>query len=382
MHAHNPKINVLLANDHLGWKGSHLHGVGRYFLNIIPNFSDLVSVVPCIMRKKDGLDKFFKGKNIKVNYFSRTKFDPRTLLDFIRIIKRENINIMHLQGYAATTFGRIAGILCNVPTLLHQRDADPNHPGYMIFPDILLAFGPGKGLAVSQYTKEFLAEKRKIPLDKIKALINPIDISKIVSVSESDIVAVKQSINYHPNLKIIGMITRFYPVKGIECLIKASPKIIRKHKDVIFILCGDGPLLNELIGLTERMNVQKHFLFPGFVDNPNAWVSVFDIMVSSSYSEGCPNSILEAMALKRGIVCTKSGGPEEFLENEFSALMPEPGDVDAIASSILKLLDDPDYRDYLASNAGKAAQWYDVKNYLKRLEAIYRSVVNDHYSST
>jgi glycosyltransferase involved in cell wall biosynthesis len=379
MHNHNPKINVLLANDHLGWKGSHLHGVGRYFLNIIPNFSDRVNVVPCIMRKKDGLDKFFKRKNINVNYFSRTKFDPRTLLDFIRIIKRENINIMHLQGYAATTFGRIAGILCNVPTLLHQRDADPNHPGYMIFPDILLALGPGKGLAVSQYTKEFLAEKRKIQLDKIKALINPIDISKIISIDEEGLKAVKKTINCQPDMRFIGMITRFYPVKGVECLIKAAPGIIEKHQNVMFVLCGDGPLMDEMKKLATELNVEKHFLFPGFVDNPETWLSIFDVMVSCSYSEGCPNAILEAMALKRPIVCTKSGGPEEFLEDGYSALMPMPGDVDGIATSIMKILDDASLNKSLAVNARKAAEWYDVKNYLGRLEGIYNDAVNEHY---
>lgn len=379
MHAHNLKINVLLANDHLGWKGSHLHGIGRYFLNIIPNFSDHVTVVPCIMRKKDGLDRFFKEKKIKVNYFSRAKFDPRTLLDFIRIIKRENINIMHLQGYAATTFGRIAGILCSVPTLLHQRDADPNHPGYMIFPDILLALGSGKGLAVSKYTKEFLAEKRKISLKKIKALINPIDIAKIISIDEENLKAVKKTINYRPDIQFIGMITRFYPVKGVECLIKAAPSIIEKHQNVMFVLCGDGPLMNEMRKLTTELDIEKYFLFPGFVDNPETWLSIFDIIVSSSYSEGCPNAILEAMALKRPIVCTKSGGPEEFLEHGYSALMPLPGDVAGIATSIMKILDDASLKKFLAANAKEAVQWYDVKNYLGRLEGVYKEVINEHY---
>ena len=377
MRTNGKKINVLLANDHLGWKGSHLHGVGRYFLSLIPEFSENINVVPCIMRKKDALDKYFQEQNIEINYFGRTKFDPRTLLDLIRVIKREEIDIMHLQGYAATTFGRIAGLLCNVPTLIHQRDADPNHPNYMIIPDVILSQGQGgRGLAVSQYAKEFLAEKRKIPLDKIEVLINPINIGKVAFITEPEAEAVKDRIDFHPDNILIGMITRFYPVKGIECLIKAAPRILKKHDNVKFVLCGEGPLLDEMKTLAKKLDVDDSFFFVGFVDRPEVWISMFDIMVSSSYSEGCPNSILEAMALGKAIVSTKAGGPEEFLEDGYSALMPEPGDTEEIANAVIKLLDDPQLKSVIAANARKSVEQYDIKNYLSKLEEVYKDVLN------
>jgi glycosyltransferase involved in cell wall biosynthesis len=371
------KINVLLVNDHLGWNGTHLHGVGRYFLSIIPKFSEAFHIVPCILRKRDGLNKYFEERNIKIHYLERKKFDPRTLLDLLSIIKRENIHLMHLQGYAATTFGRIAGLISKVPVIIHQRDADPNHPRYMILPDRILSGYTDLGLAVSQYAKEFLAQKRKIPLDKIKALIDFVDIKQISLLDEAELEKIKMTINYNHGTKWIGMITRFYPVKGVDCLIKAIPNILSRHKDAKFVLCGDGPLLEDMKALARELKVSDRVLFPGFVDQPELWLSLFDIYASTSYSEGCGRSIMEAMVLGKPIVCTRSGGPEEYLKHGYSALMVETGDIENIAHSICQLLDNPYLRSTLSANAGAAAEQHDIDIYVRKLEGIYKEEIRN-----
>jgi glycosyltransferase involved in cell wall biosynthesis len=369
-------LNVLLGNDHLGWKGTHLHGVGTYFLNIIPKFRAPFRIIPCIMRKKDGLNDPFEAKGIDIRFFGRTKFDIRTLFDLIRIIRKEHIRVMHLQGYAATTFGRIAGRMTNVPVILHQRDADPNYPGYLTVADVLLCRYTALGLAVSEYTKEYLALMRKIKREKIKVLINPVDVNAISSVDRSRISEIKERMGFGPGTKLVGTITRFYPIKGVDCLLKAVPSVLKEAEGVKVVMCGDGPLLDSSKRLAAELGIENNVLFPGFVPEPKLWLSLFDVVVSSSYSEGCPNALLEAMAIGRPIVSTKSGGPEEFLQDGFSALMVPPGDAEGLAKGILQFLKNKNMAAVFAENARKAVSYYDLPNYMTRIERVYMDVVN------
>ena len=328
------------------------------------------------MRKKDGLNDLFEAKGIDIKFFGRTKFDIRTLIDFIRVIKKERIRVMHLQGYAATTFGRIAGRMTNVPVILHQRDADPNYPGYLTVADVLLSRYTALGLAVSEYTKEYLAAMRKIERENIRVLINPVDVAAISAVDQERVSEMRKRMGFGPDAKFVGTITRFYPIKGVECLLKAVPSVIREAEDVTFVLCGDGPLLDSSKKLAVDLGIEKNVLFPGFVPEPKLWLSLFDVVVSSSYSEGCPNALLEAMAIGRPIVSTKSGGPEEFLQDGFSALMVSPGDAEGLAGGILKFLKNKDTAAAFAENARKAVTDYDLPNYMTRIERVYKDVAN------
>jgi glycosyltransferase involved in cell wall biosynthesis len=364
----------MLGNDHLGWEGTHLHGVGKYFLNIIPNFHSTIRIVPCIMRQKDELNDHFKKKGIDIRYFGRTKFDIRTLFDFIRIIKKERIHLMHLQGYAATTFGRIASRMTNVPVIIHQRDADPNYPAYLTVADVLLSRFTDFGLAVSEYTKEYLSIMRKIPREKIKVLLNPVDVAAISNGDPSRTHEIRKQLGFRPGTKLVGTITRFYPVKGVDCLLKAVPSIVRETEDVRVVICGDGPLLESSKQLASELGIEEYVYFPGFVD-PVLWLPLFDVVVSSSYSEGCANALLEAMAAGRPIVSTRSGGPEEFLQDGHSALMVPPGDAQGLARCIIRFLKNKEAAEIFAQNARKAVIQYDFTYYIKRIETIYNDVV-------
>ena len=115
-------LNVLQVCDHLGWDGSRMHGVKRLFAWMLPRFDKAryrVSLVS--LRKKDVSEDTLDSLGVDVSYLHRGKFDPATLTDLNKIIDRQQIDILHLHGYGATTFGRLAGAMKGVPTILHEH---------------------------------------------------------------------------------------------------------------------------------------------------------------------------------------------------------------------------------------------------------------------
>ena len=126
MSAPERKLNVLQVCDHLGWEGSRMHGVKRLFGWMIPRFDPArynVSLVS--LRKKDLSEETLDALGIDITYLHRSKFDPATLPALLKVIDRQRIDILHLHGYGATTFGRMAAgrssAACGVRRRWHRR---------------------------------------------------------------------------------------------------------------------------------------------------------------------------------------------------------------------------------------------------------------------
>jgi glycosyltransferase involved in cell wall biosynthesis len=217
---------------------------------------------------------------------------------------------------------------------------------------------------------------RRIELEKIKVLVNPVDVNTITEVDQQKVTRLRQQLGLKPGARVIGSITRFYPVKGVDCLVHAIPSVVKEIKDVKFVLCGDGPLLDSNKLLAAELGVSDNVHYPGFVSDPKLWLSLFDVVVSSSHSEGCGIALLEGMALGKAIVSTRSGGPEEFLQDGFSALMVPPGNAEGLARGILQFLKNKNMAAAFAENARKAVTHYDLPNYMTRLERVYVDVLN------
>src|ERR1051325_1082028 len=108
----NRPLNVLQVCDHLGWEGSRMHGVKRLFSWMIPRFDATrfnVSLVS--LRRKDLSEETLDALGIDITYLERSRFDPMTLGALLRVIDTKRIDVLHLHGYGATTFGRLAGAI-------------------------------------------------------------------------------------------------------------------------------------------------------------------------------------------------------------------------------------------------------------------------------
>ena len=86
-----------------------MHGVKRLFSWMIPRFDPQrfdVSLVS--LRKKDLSEETLESLGVDITYLERSKFDPMTLPALLTIVDRKQADVLHLHGYGATTFGRVA----------------------------------------------------------------------------------------------------------------------------------------------------------------------------------------------------------------------------------------------------------------------------------
>ena len=166
------RINVLWVIDHVCYDGS-LHGGGRLYWNVVPQFdSERFNVVPCLLRASETIREVFKQSPVSVRTLDKGKFDPTTLGTFLRLIKEESIDVMHLHCYAASTFGRLAGLLTGVPTIIHDYDTEVYfpYPSYLGIADRALSPVTRLAIAASPMVRDFLRNKRKINRGRIRMM--------------------------------------------------------------------------------------------------------------------------------------------------------------------------------------------------------------------
>jgi len=148
-----------------------MHGVKRLFSWMIPRFDrERFDVSLVSLRKKDLSEETLDALGVDITYLARSKFDPLTLPDLLRIVDRKRIDVLHMHGYGATTFGRMAGAIRRIPTIVHEHANLTDTPWFQKVADRMLEPVTDIAIAVSQSTADFVVNARKIPASKVKVV--------------------------------------------------------------------------------------------------------------------------------------------------------------------------------------------------------------------
>lgn len=165
--------------------------------------------------------------------------------------------------------------------------------------------------------------------------------------------------------------------KGTFDLLAALARLpvdIRSRMRVV--LAGDGALA-EVRRASVQLGVADVVELPGWVDETtrDALLDAAHAFVLPSHDEGLPMALLEAMARGLPVVTTPVGGIPELVTHDVDGLLVPPGDPVALASALASLSRSPELRERLGAAACARVQPLGVGAYRKRLEALYRNVV-------
>jgi glycosyltransferase involved in cell wall biosynthesis len=147
---------------------------------------------------------------------------------------------------------------------------------------------------------------------------------------------------------IVGVVARLEAEKGHRTLIDAWPDVLKVHPEAWLLIVGEGSERNSLEAQAASLSVSERVVFTGRREDVPAVTAALDVAVLPSYREAQGLSVLEAMALSRPVVASNVGGIPEMVEDGVSGLLVPPGDCDALAAAIVRLLSDHPYADMLA----------------------------------
>jgi glycosyltransferase involved in cell wall biosynthesis len=350
-----------------------MHGVKRLFSWMIPRFDrerfrlSLVS-----LRKKDVSEETLESLGIDITYLERGKFDPLTLPAMLRIVDRQRIDVLHLHGYGATTFGRIVAARRGIPAILHEHANLTDTPWFQKIADRALEPFTDIALAVSRSTAAFVVGARQIPASKVKIVYLGVPLEEFSRPRTPDEIAdARRELGIRSGEFAAGTITRLHDSKGNSYLVDAAAKVVAERPGTRFFLVGEGPLLADLEQQAAALGLGDRFVFAGFRRDVARTLSAFDLSVFPSLWEGTPLTVFEALAMGKPIVATDADGLADVLTNEQDAVIVPKRNAAALADKIIWAIDHPDARARLAAGARRTGRQYDIDLFVRKMERLY-----------
>jgi glycosyltransferase involved in cell wall biosynthesis len=172
---------------------------------------------------------------------------------------------------------------------------------------------------------------------------------------------------------LVVAVSRHDPRKGVNVLIRALARLRAGAIPFRACLVGGGPLLDENRRLVTRLGLDAHVSVTGFVPDPRAYLRLADVFVLPSLRESSGSvSLIEALHAGLPVVTSSCDGiPEDVIDGR-SALLVSPGDVDALATALGRLLRDPGLRQSLARGGREVfARKFSPLAVVEALRAVY-----------
>ena len=163
------------------------------------------------------------------------------------------------------------------------------------------------------------------------------------------------------------------PLYDIDTALRVLQQVRKSLPKATMTICGSGPERDRLVALAQRLEIDSAVIFTGRLDNEQIaeLYQSADVMVNPSLADNMPNSVLEALASGVPVVSTHVGGVPYLVKHEKTALLVPPGDVDAMAKAVIRVLEDPELADQLVTSGLAEIHKYTWPNVREELLSVY-----------
>lgn len=220
---------------------------------------------------------------------------------------------------------------------------------------------------------------------KVRHIPNGIDLERFLEIRSPDSqhpVSTKRDMGCAAKTQVVGLVSRLIPHKGVKTFLLAIFSLGRMGFTPQVIIAGDGPFRDELEAFAAELGLGDQVRFLGFIEDMVSFYSALDVFVLSSFSEGMPLSVIEAMASGVPVVATRTGGVEEVVMPGAGRLVP-PGDPESMAACIRDALLYPEESRIFADRARlHAGENFSLEEMIRKTEEVYEEVLTCPGSKT
>jgi len=224
-----------------------------------------------------------------------------------------------------------------------------------------------------------LAADRRFPAGRIVRVHGVgVDLERFAPADAETRRGMRRRLGYGMDDQLLFYAAEFNKNKNQRMLIEALALLKDEFPRARLLLAGDGPLRPACEALAVRLGVGDRTHFLGFRPDIADWLPSLDIAVASSYREGLPVNVLEAMACGLPVVATSNRGHRELVNDGRSGWLVPPGDARQMADRIRRLLLNP--RDRAAfGGAGReiVSSAYGLDTVMAEMRAIYASILGE-----
>ncbi|MCG3139104.1 MAG: D-inositol-3-phosphate glycosyltransferase [Phycisphaerae bacterium] len=392
----------------LAWESMHSIAVG----GLAAHVSELAAAL-----KRRGHDvhlftRMGAGQNrydcIEGVHYHRCPFDPNTNGDFLQYVNRMcdsfTWHLQDVENYLHRPFDIVHGHdWLSVPALVRSRN-DFNHQ--VVFTLHSTEYGrcgnqmwggqseqvrhlewegayvANQLICVSKALRQEVHSLYQVPLDKMWAIYNGVDVHKFDA--DINVASVRRRVGIGVDDPMILFAGRLAWQKGPDLLVEAMPRILNQHPRTKFIFAGDGSMRQGLEDRVAEIGAHESTRFLGH-RNGLELISLFktaDAVCVPSRNEPFGIVILEAWSARKPVVTTRNGGPAEFVRHEDTGLTVSDHQ-DSIGWGIETVLNRIDSARQMGENGRVEAETrFSWDTIAVQTLKVYNTVLNQPYNTT
>jgi len=260
-----------------------------------------------------------------------------------KLIRREKINLILTYHEGSDFLGLVLSSLCGIPIISNRRDMGfktrfPHRVAYGLFGRYFDGI-----ITVSDAVKKEVINRGWFNEEKVWSIHNGINAEEFANHFDRE--SIKRSIGIEANKHVVGLIGNIKKIKGIRYFLHAASLICAENSEVEFVVIGydlneAGNSMSDMKLFARRMKIADKIHFLGERKDIADLISIFDVAVISSLSEGFSNVLLEYMASGKPVVATEVGGNREAVIHGETGLLVPSENAQKLAEGIKLFLED------------------------------------------
>lgn len=315
--------------------------------------TDGVDGPPAEAVARNGVPRFDLG--------ARRLADPPALVRLVRLLRREDVDLIHAHGQDASILGGAACFLRPTPLVvtrhvLREPRGTVRERSRASLSLASLARADAV-VAVSRAVAGRLRDETEIPPARIRVIQNGVDLDRFdpdgLDRSRTEI---RSSLGVEPEARVVLVPAVLREGKGHENLLQALPEVKEQVPDVRVLFAGDGECEEVLRRQARALSVDDVVRFLGFRSDMPELLAAADLVTLPSLEEALPTVLLEAAAAGRPVLATRVGGVTEIVEPGRTGMLVPPHAPSRLRRELVRILRNPERARRLGRQARSMAE--------------------------
>lgn len=366
------KIMHLLSTESLS-------GAEKVALEICKNLN-YMKFEPVAVCKGCNLYNAFSSNNIKTYIIDIGKLNPVNILRLRQVVKYEKIDLIHAHDVRASVAAGISRVAARTKVVSHIHVNYRWLKSFSIYKFIDYLFRRKYDLSIAcsdNVCNTFLQYIKCFDKSKIISIRNCINFNEIVSKKNQNKVSFKIENNIPADKYIFGFAGRLIDVKGVDLLIKSFGMFCKIYNNSLLLIVGDGIEIDNLKKLVLEYGISKSVIFTGYVNNVYNYIDIMDAFILPSMREGMPVAVMEAMALGKIVIVTKTDGIPEIVKDGHTGIILNERTPECLLDAMVYVYGSKEKVNIIGDNASDFIKINcDIKTYIEKIEKVYTSLLD------
>lgn len=304
---------------------------------------------------------------------------------FAQFLKRHEIDVVHAHDFYTNIFGMAAAALARVPVRIASRRESAVRPETQRFVERAAYRVAHAVVANCEDVRQQLI-REGVPARKVRTVYNGLDLARVQpAVGKSERNEILRALKLPEQARFVTIMANMRAhvrepeplcYKDHPTFLRAARRVYDSVPDAAFIIAGEGELLDATRELARSLGIADRTFFIGRCQDVGSVLSISDVCVLSSSSEGFSNAILEYMAAGRPVVATDVGGAREAVVHGETGYLVPSGDHEQMAGHIISLLLDQDTASSMGeSGRRRVNEKFSTVKQLQSIESLYTELL-------